>query len=314
MELRHLRYFAAVADAGGVSKAAARLRISQPALGRQVRDLERELGVTLFDRIGRGVQLTGEGEDLLRRCRALLTDAESIVERSRALARGATGVLRVGATPQTLESLLAPFMPRFRRSHPGVEVHFVEDGGPRLFGHIERGTVHVALSVAGDPRFASRTLFPAVAMAVMLRGHRLAKCRTLDVAELETGPLLLLRRDFGTRQWFDAACQARRLRPSVVLESAAPQTLVAMAAIGYGIAIVPSNVLTRGRKLHLAPVTDGPSVIGGWFAALWHPTRFLPPFGEAFVDELARFSRRSYPGRAVVRRAPPLSSLQPEWA
>jgi DNA-binding transcriptional LysR family regulator len=307
VELRHLRYFAAVVDAGGISKAAARLRMTQPALGRQVHDLERELGVPLFHRIGRRVQLTAEGEDLLRRCRALLTDAESLVERSRALVRGTTGVLRVGATPQTLESLVAPFMPRFRRAHPGVEVHFVEDGGPRLLGHVERGAIHLALTAAGDARFDSRALFPAVAMAVMPRGHPLAKQRTVDVAALEGIPLLLLRRDFGTRQWFDAACQARRLAPSVVLESAAPQALVALAAIGYGIAVVPSNVLIAGRGLHLAPVLDGPSVIGGWFTASWHPRRFLPRFGEAFVDELARFSRHSYPGRAVVRRAPALS-------
>ena len=99
MELRHLRYFTAVVDAGGVSKAALRLRMTQPALGRQIRDLERELGVRLFDRIGRRVQLTAEGEELLRGARALLSDAESLVERGRALTTGTTGLLRVGSTP-----------------------------------------------------------------------------------------------------------------------------------------------------------------------------------------------------------------------
>lgn len=309
MELRHLRYFAAVADAGGFSRAAARLRMTQPALGRQVHDLERELGVLLFDRIGRRVQLTGAGEDLLRRCRPLLTDVESLVERSRALASGATGVLRVGATPQTLESFLAPFMPRFQRSHPGVEVHFIEDSGPRLFGHLERGAIHLAITAAADSRFTSRTLFPALIMAVLPRRHPMAKRLTVDVATLTTVPLLLLRRDFGTRQWFDAACQSRRLRPSVLLESASPQTLVALAAVGYGVAVVPSNVLVTRRDLHLAPVMDGPSPIGGWLAASWHPRRFLPPFGDAFVDRLERFSRRAYPGRSVIRRAPPLPAL-----
>jgi DNA-binding transcriptional LysR family regulator len=308
MELRHLRYFAAVVDAGGVSKAALRLRMTQPALGRQVRDLERELGVRLFDRIGRRVQLTAEGEDLLRRARALLTDADSLVERGHALTRGTTGVLRVGATPQTLESLLVPFMPRFRRSHPGVEVHFVEDGGPRLFGHIDRGTIHLGLTAAADDRFAGRILFPAVAMAAMVRSHPLGKHRTVDVGALAKVPLLLLRRDFGTRLWFDATCHARRVQPLVLLESAAPQTLLALARIGYGVAVVPSSLRVADRGLHLAPVMDGDRVIGGWMAALWHPKRFLPRFGEAFVDELARFSRRSYPGRAVVAKAPALAA------
>jgi DNA-binding transcriptional LysR family regulator len=308
MELRHLRYFTAVVDAGGVSKAALRLRMTQPALGRQIHDLEHELGVRLFDRVGRRVQLTAEGEELVGRARALLSDAESLVERGRALTTGTTGLLRVGATPQTLESLLVPFMASFRRSHPGIDVHFVEDGGPRLFGHIERGAIHLALTAASDERYASRTLFPAVAMAVIARRHPLAKRHTVDVAALATTPLLLLRRDFGTRLWFDAACHARRVQPLVLLESAAPQTLVALARIGYGVAIVPSSVLITGRGLSLAPVMNGATVIGGWMTASWHPKRFLPRFGEAFVDELARFSRRSYPGRALVSKAPALAA------
>jgi DNA-binding transcriptional LysR family regulator len=308
MELRHLRYFTAVVDAGSVSKAAARLRMTQPALGRQVRDLERELSVRLFDRVGRRVQLTSEGEDLLHRCRALLTDAESLVERTRALTSGRTGVLRVGTTPQTMESLVTPFLPRFRRAHPGVEIHLFEDSGPQLFRPLERGEIHLALTAAGDRRFAGRLLFPAVVMAAMSKQHALAKKRTIDVAALATVPLLLLRRDFGSRQWFDAACGARRMHPHVVLESAAPQVLIALARIGYGVALVPSNMVINRPGFHLAPVMDGTAVIGGWLAALWHPRRFLPPFGEAFVEELARFSRRAYPGRAVVRRSPVLPS------
>jgi DNA-binding transcriptional LysR family regulator len=307
MELRHLRYFTAIVEAGGISRAAAHLRMTQPALGRQVRDLEHELGVRLFDRVGRRVQLTGEGEDLLRRCRVLLADAESLLERGRALASGTTGVLRVGSTPHTLEAVLTPFVARFRRSYPGVDVHFTEDGGPRLLDRLERGQVHLAITAFGDERFASRALFPAVATAVMPATHPLAKRKTVSVTDLAELPLLLLHRDFGTRQWFDAACQADRLRPRVLLESAAPQTLVALAGIGYGIAIVPSNMVLR-RGVRASPVMHRGVVLGGWLGASWHPRRFLPPFGEAFVDALARFAQRSYPGRDVVRRAPPLTS------
>ena len=110
MELGHLRTFVAIVDAGGVHRAAARLHLSQPAVSRQIHSLESELGVPLFDRIGRRVQLTSEGEDLLRRSRRLLADAHSIVERASALKNGDTGILRVGATPQVLESSLANFL------------------------------------------------------------------------------------------------------------------------------------------------------------------------------------------------------------
>jgi LysR family cyn operon transcriptional activator len=309
MDLRQLRSFLAVAEAGGFTRAAARLRITQPALSRQVRDLERELGLRLFDRIGRVTRLTGEGADLLRRTRALLTDTESLRERARALRGGDAGILSVGTTPQTLESVLSPFLSRYRRRHPGVEVFLTEDGGPRVLADLERGDLQLAITVE-DGRFPSRRLFPALATAVMTATHALARLRVVEVRELADAPLLLLRRDFGTRQWFDSACAAAQIRPRVVLESSSPHTLLALAGDGHGIAIVPSNVLVPRRPVRVAPVVQGGAPLGGWVSAAWNPRRFLPPYAEAFVTELVRFARR-YPGRAVVRRAPPLARSLP---
>src|ERR1700744_103485 len=106
MNLRHLRAFAAIVDVGGFARAATRLHLSQPALSRQIHALEAELGVPLFDRIGRRVQLTSQGEDLLRRSRHLLAEADLLGERARALKGGQAGMLRVGATPQVIETVL----------------------------------------------------------------------------------------------------------------------------------------------------------------------------------------------------------------
>src|SRR6202163_1212882 len=109
MNLRYLRTFVAIADDGGMARAAAQLNLSQPAASRQINALEAELGVPLFDRIGRHVQLTSEGKDLLWRSRHLLTEADSLGERANALKGGQTGVLRVGAPPHVIETVLAPF-------------------------------------------------------------------------------------------------------------------------------------------------------------------------------------------------------------
>jgi DNA-binding transcriptional LysR family regulator len=100
MELRHLRYFVSVAEAASVSKAALRVHICQPALSRQIRDLEMELGLRLFDRIGRRIQLTTEGEDLLRASRDVLAQAEALMERARSLVIGDTGLLRSEPPPR----------------------------------------------------------------------------------------------------------------------------------------------------------------------------------------------------------------------
>src|SRR5262249_38335495 len=134
MNLRFLRTFVAIADNNGFARAAARLNLTQSAASRQVHALETELGVQLFDRIGRRVKLTSQGEDLLVRSRRLLSDADSLGERARALKSGRTGVLQIGGAPQIMENLLADFSQPYRKRHPGVEIQFIEDQGGRLSG------------------------------------------------------------------------------------------------------------------------------------------------------------------------------------
>jgi len=301
MELRHLRYFVMVADAGGVSRAAPRLNISQPALSRQIRDLETELGVSLFDRRGRRLVLTGEGEDLLTRGRQLLTDADSFSERARALRGGDTGIIRVGVAPLTLESLLPPFLIRHQRRHPGVEVRLSEDSPNRLFARLERGELSLAVSFPGHEGLGSRLLFPLCALGVISLDHRLGRRATLEVAELAQERLLLLSRQFLTRQWFDTACQHAHVRPNVLLESTAPHALIALARVGYGIAIVPSHTQFDRRGLRAAALVQRGRALGAWAAITWDPHRFQPPFVERFVEELAAYSRHSYPGRGLTR-------------
>src|SRR5437773_1625922 len=107
MDLRRLKTFVAVAELGTVSKAALHLRIGQPALSRQISDLQRELGLRLFDRVGRGLVLTAEGEQFLGDCRAVLGHVDVLGERVEVLRRGDRGVLKVAAPPQTIESVLS---------------------------------------------------------------------------------------------------------------------------------------------------------------------------------------------------------------
>jgi LysR family transcriptional regulator, cyn operon transcriptional activator len=306
MNFRNLRTFVAIADNGGFGRAAARLNLTQSAASRQILALEAELGVPLFDRIGRRVQLTSEGEDLLRRSRHLLSEVDSLAERARSLKTGQTGVLRVGATTQVIENLFADFLTRHRRHHPGVDVHLVEDGGARLAGRLERGDVHLAHMPAGDERFHGRLLFPMHVLAVLPQTHRLSRRPVLAVTDLADDPLMLLGRGFASREWFNAACQVAYVRPRVILESAAPQTLVALARANHGIALVPSPVRIAREGVRIVPVVHRGESIGRWAVIAWDPQRFLAPYAEQFVEELVSTVRRDYPGRDLVRRAPPL--------
>jgi DNA-binding transcriptional LysR family regulator len=118
MDLRRVRTFVTVTEQGSISKAALHLHATQPALSRQIRDLQRELGIRLFDRVGRGLVLTSEGEQLLGDCRSLLGQASSIRERAELLRRGETGVLKVAASPVQFEAVLSPFCTGTRDATP----------------------------------------------------------------------------------------------------------------------------------------------------------------------------------------------------
>lgn len=143
MDLRHARTFVTVAELGTVSRAALRLRIAQPALSRQITGLEQELGLKLFDRIGRRLVLTSEGEQLVSDYRGLLNYAGAIGERAQTLRRGDTGVLKVAGSPQHIESVLSTFLHRYAQRYPNVEIQLSEAAGLDVITLLERNEIHL---------------------------------------------------------------------------------------------------------------------------------------------------------------------------
>jgi LysR family cyn operon transcriptional activator len=311
MELRHLRYFVAVAEAGTFSRAAARLRITQPALWRQVHDLEEELGVRLFERSGRGVRVTGPGESLLLRCRDLLADFQQLAEQAQAMRGGEVGTLSIAASPQVIQSLLAPFLTRYLKSRPGIDIHLVEEGGAHTLGLVERGEVQLALAIRrGNDRLSGRLLFPVRVVAAMPSTHRLARRRIIEVSDLQDERVLLLRQGFGTREMFDGACRIAHVHTRTVLEAGDPHSLIALAQAARGIAIVPSTVWFSDQTVRVVPILHARESLGMWGWVVWDPKRFLPAFTKSFIDGLVEYSYRLYPGRRFERRAPPLPRPQ----
>src|SRR4051812_9412962 len=145
MDPKRLCTFAMVADLGTVSKAAVRLRISQSALSRQIADLEYECGFKLFDRIGRRLFLTTRGEQVLADCRSVLGQIGWLAERIELLKRGDCGVLKLAAPPQTIESVLTDFLPRYAKRFPNVRVKLTEALGLDQIPLLEHGDVHIGI-------------------------------------------------------------------------------------------------------------------------------------------------------------------------
>ena len=163
---------------------------------------------------------------------------------------------------------------------------------------------HIFLKI--EDRFRSRLLYPMHVLAVLPQRHRLSRFAVLDVTELADEPLLRLTSGFASHGWFEAACQVAHVWPRVLLESVAPQTLIALAQAGHGIAVVPSPVRIPRAGVRVAVVMHRGVPIGRWTVAAWEPERFLPLYAEQFIEQLVVHCQRDYPGRAHVRRVPPL--------
>src|SRR5216110_1979147 len=234
MDIKRLRTFVTVADVGTVSKAALRLRISQSALSRQIADLEQECGFRLFDRIGRRLFLTTRGAQLLGDCRGVLGHLGSLGERIELLKRGDSGVLKVAAPPQTIESVLSGFLPRYAKRFPNVRVKLTEALGMDQVPLLERGEVHIGIrhDQGVTPWFESLALPSDDVLAACRPSHPLGRAGMVDIISLAPHPLLLLDSGYSVRRLFDAACRVANVEPTILLESRAPHTLLALAEAG----------------------------------------------------------------------------------
>jgi DNA-binding transcriptional LysR family regulator len=306
MDLRHVRTFVTVAELGTVSRAARSLRVAQPALSRQIGDLEQELKLRLFDRIGRRLVLTAEGEQFLSDCRGLLQHAEAVGERAARLRNGEHGILRLAASPQHIESVLSRFLGRYAERFPDVDVRLIEAGGQVSLAMLERGEIHLAQNLSraidpDDPRFMSMTLPPVELLAACHPAFPLPLGGSIEVRDLAPHPLLLLDSEFVVRRAFDTACRLAGIRPIVRLDSRTPHTLLALAECGHGVAVIPSQFRTDRYDLRIIGLTHDGRVLSEPLAMLWDRRRPPPRHATAYCEMLRDYMRDVFP---ITRRSP----------
>jgi len=300
MNLRHLRTFVTVAEAGTVSKAAEHLGVAQPALSRQIKDLEDELRIKLFDRIRRRLVLTSEGEQLLGHCRRVLSAVGFLSEQSELLRRPDAGVLKVAATPQTIDGVLSVFLARYAKRRPHVRIRLTEAVGTLLMRLLERGEVHIVVSTAGAIRASEHSLetiwLPSLEfVAAYNRTLKLADEVAMDIRSLASYPLLLLDNTFAVRAAFDAACRVAEFRPNIAFESRTPHTLLALAESGHGVAIVPSVMPTHRYDLQIVRLTYRQKALREAYGIAWDKRRSLPPSAHDFCQSLLTYVREVFP-------------------
>jgi DNA-binding transcriptional LysR family regulator len=269
-------------------------------LSRQIGNLEQELGLKLFDRVGRRLLLTSVGEQLLGDCRSLLAYASGLGERAQLIRRGDSGVLKVAASPQHIESVLSQFLHRYAERYPHVQVKLIEAPGIEILAMLERGEIHLGQNLAhvlkpDDQRFASQPLEPVELLAACHPPLTLGQGGEIDIKRLAPYPLLLLDSAFVVRRTFDAACRLAGLKPNVLFESRIPQTLLALAEAGHGVAIIPTALRTDRYDLRIVRVTYRGKPLREPLTILWDKRRPLPPYATAFCEMWAEHVREVFP-------------------
>src|SRR5579885_297450 len=260
MELRHLRYFVAVAEELHFSRAAERLHIAQPPLSQQIRQLEDELGVRLFERTRRRVELTDAGRMVLEEARRTLAQAERVASTARRASEGSAGFLRVGFSSSAPYTTLPAVLRAFRAQYPEVALNLFERSTEEQIELIAADKIDVAFvrrPVENAPdSLIVRTILREPFVLALPRDHRLCRRREVDIRSLAGEPFVLFPRHAapGLYDQFAAICRRGGFKPRVAQEAVQMQTIVSLVSAGLGVAIVPASI----RKLHRERVAYRP--------------------------------------------------------
>jgi len=294
MELRHLRYFVTVADLLNFTKAAATLRVAQPSLGRQIHDLEDELGVALLKRNSRFVRLTAAGEAFLSEARALLQQSEKAAQTVRAFATGERGEIHIGYAPSLTVEVLPQALRAFEQQCPRVRVTLHDLSVSEMIQGLNERRLDIALIARPSNKqlrglvFAELRTYP-VCLAVHGK-HSLAQAKYVSLAQIEQERLIVYARaeypDY--HEWLQEVFKkARQALPQGTEEHDGGNGIVAAVEAGRGVALVPSIIASvAGARLTLLSLRPSPQpfVVG-----VAYQRRDPNPAARRFVDMVGSF-------------------------
>ena len=249
MEIRHLRYFLAVAEAGSFSRAADRLGISQPSVSQQMRDLEAGLRVSLFQRRGKRILLTPAGQIFQEHARAILRHLENFLQELTSEPGQLRGALHVGVVPILNVALMPPLLGLFAARHPGISLTVEEISSTEIETAIEEGRMDVGLGflTRHSPNLRYERLCTDEFALIVSEKHPWWKRRSVQLSELHQHRLLQLFDTFVMRRMTDQICLKHQVRPRTVAELNAIETLLRSLAPLEAAAIMPKIAL-RGRE------------------------------------------------------------------
>ncbi len=272
MELRHLRYFVAVAEELHFGRAAKKLHIAQPPLSQQVMNLERELGVRLFDRTKRSIQMTDAGAYFLKEAQQLLLHVDQAAETARRIYRGQAGRLVVGFVGSVIHTFLPEGLRSFREHFPDVELVLQELNTAEQIKslHARRIDVGFLYPDVQDSTLAFQPLTRTPLMAVLPRKHALSNRKSVHIRELAQEPFIANTRSSEpvVRDAFISMCHSAGFSPKIAQEAGHVQTVLGLVAAGLGACLLPDFIKQIKRPgVQYVPLSGSPPQVQ--LAVVW---------------------------------------------
>jgi DNA-binding transcriptional LysR family regulator len=289
MELRHLRYFVGVAEDLNFTKASQRLRVAQPALSRQIRQLEDEVGSPLFIRDRKGVNLTKAGESFLRDARGILAQSDQALKSAQQSGKADGGTLNLGYVWGLFHSVVPAAVGRFRQQYPASVIHLLDLTATEQVSGLEKGSIDagfIGFADEADTAGLQRKQIGECQFVVAIpERHSLAKTRKIDLASL-AGELFLAISDDnypGAAKWMREACARAGFRPRIVQAAGRGHILIGLVAAGCGMALIPQPLEALPHPgVVFRALNDSPAA--GLYVA-WNERR-LSATRDAFLGSL----------------------------
>jgi LysR family cyn operon transcriptional activator len=288
VELRHLHYFLSIAETSSFTRAAASLHVTQPTLSHQIRQLEREIGKPLFDRMGRGVRLTEPGKVLQDYARRAIKEIQSGLRAVAELDGLVHGKLAVGVFRTYSSSPLPDVLAQFSLRHPGVEVTVKQLSLRDIERELVEGGIHIGigyLPITSD-RLVVDPLFAVPLALVVSKSHPLFRRRKIGIRDLQGQPLVLLSREFPLRQLIERRLAHHRVTPRIVMEMNANDAVLSTVRSGALATILTARELRDAGNLR-SVMLDDPE-LSRTAAILWSRDAYRPAAARALADLVKR--------------------------
>ena len=281
MTIRHLKTFCAVCEEGGITRAAEKLCVAQPSVSQTIGELERYYGVSLFDRVGRRLVLTPEGERLRVKAQEAIASFSEFEEAARDTK--ARHIIRIGSSVTAGQMVLPRLITAIETTLDRAECRAIADSAAAVEQLVEEGSLDFALVEGSVSRaLAAEAVFSDRLLAVCSAGMKIKN--TLSPSELVSLPLLLRRRGSASRDLLDERLSALGLKAQPKLSSSSNSVLLAAAREGLGVAVLPEALvaaeLAAGRLKEVR--IQGPELSRRWFAVRRQDKKFTPAQQQAF--------------------------------